>query len=351
MTGINREAVFSKLNPLAYRALESAYQFARTRGDAYVELHHWLKQILMLPDSDLTRIVRAFGMDHARLAADMDKALEQIRRGGTALLDFSHHIDLAVERGWIAASLWHGGQRIRTAHLMIGILDEETLQRALFAISPQFRQIRLDELRSELNAITEGSPEATATDQAAAAAPTAETGTLAPAPMGKQEALRRFTVDLTDEAHAGRIDPVIGRDEEIRQVVDILMRRRQNNPILVGEAGVGKTAVVEGFALRIASGDVPPPLKDVRLKTLDIGLLQAGASMKGEFEQRLKQVIEEVQSSPQPIILFIDEAHTLIGAGGAAGTSDAANLLKPALARGTLRTIAATTWVEYKQAY
>jgi type VI secretion system protein VasG len=349
MTGINREAVFSKLNPLAYRALESAYQFARTRGDAYVELHHWLKQILMLPDSDLTRIVRAFGIDHARLAADMDKALEQIRRGGTALLDFSHHIDLAVERGWIAASLWHGAQRIRTAHLMIGILDEETLQRALFAISPQFRQIRLEELRTELGTITEGSPEATATDQAPAAQPAAESGTLAPAPMGKQEALRRFTVDLTDEARAGRIDPVIGRDEEIRQVVDILMRRRQNNPILVGEAGVGKTAVVEGFAFRIAAGDVPPPLRDVRLKTLDVGLLQAGASMKGEFEQRLKQVIEEVQSSPQPIILFIDEAHTLVGAGGAAGTGDAANLLKPALARGTLRTIAATTWGEYKE--
>jgi type VI secretion system protein VasG len=349
MTGINREAVFSKLNPLAYRALESAYQFARTRGDAYVELHHWLKQILMLPDSDLTRIVRAFGIDHARLAADMDKALEQIRRGGTSLLDFSHHIDLAVERGWIAASLWHGGQRIRTAHLMIGMLDEETLQRTLFAISPQFRQIRLDELRTELRAITDGSPEATAADEMPAAAPAAETGTLAPAPLGKQEALRRFTVDLTDQAREDRIDPVIGRDEEIRQVVDILMRRRQNNPILVGEAGVGKTAVVEGFALRIASGDVPPPLKDVRLKTLDIGLLQAGASMKGEFEQRLKQVIEEVQSSPQPIILFIDEAHTLVGAGGAAGTGDAANLLKPALARGTLRTIAATTWGEYKE--
>jgi type VI secretion system protein VasG len=348
MTGINREAVFIKLDSLAYRALESAYQFARTRGDAYVELHHWLKQILMLPDSDLTRIVRAFGIDHARLAADMDKAFEQIRRGDTALLDFSHHIDLAVERGWIAASLWHGAQRIRTAHLMIGILDEETLQRTLFAISPQFRQIRLDELRTALGAITEGSPEASTTDDAPAAEP-GESGTLAPAPMGKQEALRRFTIDLTDEARAGRIDPVIGRDEEIRQLIDILMRRRQNNPILVGEAGVGKTAVVEGFALRIASGDVPPPLEAVRLKALDVGLLQAGASMRGEFEQRLKQVIEEVQSSPQPIILFIDEAHTLVGAGGAAGTSDAANLLKPALARGTLRTIAATTWGEYKE--
>ena len=172
---------------------------------------------------------------------------------------------------------------------------------------------------------------------------------MAPAQMGKQEALKRFATDLTDRARKGQIDPIIGRDEEIRQIVDILMRRRQNNPILTGEAGVGKTAVVEGFALRLARGDVPPPLQEVSLLSLDIGLLQAGASMKGEFEQRLRQVIDEVQSSPKPIILFIDEAHTLIGAGGAAGTGDAANLLKPALARGTLRTIAATTWAEYKR--
>src|SRR5207302_5645586 len=171
----------------------------------------------------------------------------------------------------------------------------------------------------------------------------------APAPMGKQEALGRFSVDLTDKARKGEIDPILGRDAEIRQIIDILMRRRQNNPILTGEAGVGKTAVVEGFAQRIAAGDVPPALKAVVLRTLDLGLLQAGASMKGEFENRLRQVIDEVQASPKPIILFIDEAHTLIGAGGPAGTGDAANLLKPALARGTLRTIAATTWAEYKK--
>ena len=172
---------------------------------------------------------------------------------------------------------------------------------------------------------------------------------MAPAVMGKQEALARFSVDLTARARAGEIDPVTGRDQEIRRIADVLMRRRQNNPILTGEAGVGKTSVVEGFALRIAHGEVPPMLRDVSLRMLDIGLLQAGASMKGEFESRLRQVIEEVQSSPQPIILFIDEAHTLIGAGGPAGTGDAANLLKPALARGTLRTIAATTFAEYKR--
>ena len=162
-------------------------------------------------------------------------------------------------------------------------------------------------------------------------------------------ALDRFSQDLTAKARSGEMDPILGRDEEIRQIIDVLMRRRQNNPILTGEAGVGKTAVVEGFAQRIASGDVPPPLRGVRLCALDVGLMQAGASMKGEFEQRLRSVIDEVQNSPTPIILFIDEAHTLIGAGGAAGTGDAANLLKPALARGTLRTIAATTWSEYRQ--
>ena len=167
--------------------------------------------------------------------------------------------------------------------------------------------------------------------------------------MGKGEALAQFTVDMTEEARSGDMDPIVGRDDEVRQLVDILMRRRQNNPILTGEAGVGKTAVVEGFAQRIARGDVPPSLRDVKLLSLDIGLLQAGASMKGEFEERLRQVIEEVQSSETPIILFIDEAHTLIGAGGAAGTGDAANLLKPALARGNLRTVAATTWAEYKK--
>src|SRR5579863_6287052 len=170
-----------------------------------------------------------------------------------------------------------------------------------------------------------------------------------PAQMGKEEALKKFTVDLTEQARSGKLDPIVGRDEEIRQIIDILMRRRQNNPLLTGEAGVGKTAVVEGLALKIAAGDVPPPLKDVSLRALDVGLLQAGASMKGEFEQRLRSVIEEVQASPKPIILFIDEAHTLVGAGGAAGTGDAANLLKPALARGTLRTVAATTWAEYKK--
>jgi type VI secretion system protein VasG len=221
------------------------------------------------------------------------------------------------------------------------------------SLSKEFTKIKLDRLTDDFSGTLSGSPEELlgAADQAGAAGavPGETSGAIAPAAMGKQEALARFSVDLTDKAHKGEIDPILGRDEEIRQIIDILMRRRQNNPILTGEAGVGKTAVVEGFALRIAAGDVPPALRGVIVRTLDLGLLQAGASMKGEFENRVRQVIEEVQASPKPVILFIDEAHTLIGAGGAAGQGDAANLLKPALARGTLRTIAATTWAEYKK--
>jgi type VI secretion system protein VasG len=259
-------------------------------------------------------------------------------------------VENAVERGWVYATLMFGESRVRTGHLMVGILQTPTLRNTLLAISRQFELVKLDTLTDEFSKIVAGSPEdqQLATDGTALAAPGEASGAM-PAAAGKQEALKRYATDLTEKARKGEIDPVSGRDEEIRQIVDILMRRRQNNPILTGEAGVGKTAVVEGFATRLTRGDVPPALKDVSLLALDIGLLQAGASMKGEFENRLRQVIDEVQASPKPIILFVDEAHTLIGAGGAAGTGDAANLLKPALARGTLRTIAATTWAEYKK--
>ncbi len=299
MKGVSRDKVFTRLDPVPYRALESAVQFARTRGNSYIELHHWLNQILMLPDSDLHRAIRAFGIDHARLAADFARAFERIRGGGSAMLDFSRHIELSIERGWIIASLLFGSARIRSGHLLIGLLEDEDLARALFALSEQFRRISAETLKRDFVALVGGSPEGKGAPslEAAEAAPAGDQGGLAPAPMGKAEALRRFTIDLTEQARAGKIDPVIGRDAEIRQVIDILLRRRQNNPMLVGEAGVGKTAVVEGFALRIAAGDVPPALQDVALKTLDVGLLEAGASMKGEFEQRLRQVIDEVQSS------------------------------------------------------
>jgi type VI secretion system protein VasG len=262
-------------------------------------------------------------------------------------------VESAVERGWVYGTLMFGESQVRTGHLIIGMLKTSSLRNNLFGISQEFNKVKLDTLTDRFDEVVGASPEAAmhANDgfQAGGATPGEASGAIPPAQLGKQEALRRFTVDLTEQARGGKLDPIVGRDEEIRQIVDILMRRRQNNPILTGEAGVGKTAVVEGFALKITGGDVPPPLRDVTLRTLDVGLLQAGASMKGEFEQRLRQVIEEVQASEKPIILFIDEAHTLVGAGGAAGTGDAANLLKPALARGTLRTVAATTWAEYKK--
>jgi type VI secretion system protein VasG len=351
MSEISRTALFGKLNSLAYKAIEGATVFCKLRGNPYVELVHWIQQILHTPDSDLHRIVRHFEVDSSHLARDVTEALDRLPRGATAISDLSSHVENAVERGWVYGTLMFGETRVRTGHLVVGMLKTSSLRHALVAISRQFEQLKADVLTEDFSRIVRGSPEDAlgATDGSSLAGPGEASSAIAPAQMGRQEALKRFATNLTEKAKKGEIDPVSGRDEEIRQIVDILMRRRQNNPILTGEAGVGKTAVVEGFARRLAAGDVPPPLQNVSLHTLDIGLLQAGASMKGEFENRLRQVIDEVQASPKPIILFIDEAHALIGAGGAAGTGDAANLLKPALARGTLRTIAATTWAEYKK--
>jgi len=351
MAEISRVALFGKLNSLAYKAIEGATVFCKLRGNPYVELEHWFRQLLEVPDSDLHRILRRFEIDPSRLASDLTAALDRLPRGATSISDLSAYIENAVERGWVYGTLMFGESRVRTGHLMIGILKSPSIRNVLFNISRQFEKIKVDTLADEFQKITAGSPEDQLGGQEGGegAVPGEASGAMAPAAMGKQEALKRFTIDLTERARKGEIDPVTGRDEEIRQVIDILMRRRQNNPILTGEAGVGKTAVVEGFALRIVRGDVPPTMRDVSLLSLDVGLLQAGASMKGEFEQRLRQVIDEVQASPKPIIMFIDEAHTLVGAGGAAGTGDAANLLKPALARGTLRTVAATTWAEYKK--
>ena len=351
MSEISRSALFGKLNSLAYKAIEGATVFCKLRGNPYVELAHWLQQILQTPDTDVHRIIKHFEIDPSRLAKDLTDSLDRLPRGATSISDLSSHVENAVERGWVYATLMFGDTQVRTGHLVVGMVKTPSLRNALMAISRQFEAIKSDTLTEEFGRIIKGSAEdgLSAADGSTMASPGEASGAMAPAQMGKQEALKRYATDLTDRARKGQIDPVTGRDEEIRQIVDILMRRRQNNPILTGEAGVGKTAVVEGFALRLARGDVPPPLQEVSLYTLDIGLLQAGASMKGEFENRLRQVIDEVQASPKPIILFVDEAHTLIGAGGAAGTGDAANLLKPALARGTLRTIAATTWAEYKK--
>jgi type VI secretion system protein VasG len=354
MSEISRTALFGKLNPLLYKGVEGAAVFCKLRGNPYVELVHWLHQLLQNNDSDLHRIIRHYQLDAAKLAADMVKALDRLPSGATAISDLSDHLQNAVERGWVYATLMYNQSQVRGATLLLGILKTPSLRTVLHAMSKEFQAIEPDKFANELAKVVAGSPEdqQIATDGSgldASGGPGEVSGAMAPAQLGKQEALRKFAVDLTERARKGEIDPITGRDDEIRQIIDILMRRRQNNPLLTGEAGVGKTAVVEGFAVRIASGDVPPQLQEVSLLMLDIGLLQAGASMKGEFEQRLRQIIDEVQASPKPIILFIDEVHTLIGAGGAAGTGDAANLLKPALARGTLRTIGATTWSEYKK--
>jgi type VI secretion system protein VasG len=353
MSEISRVALFGKLNPVLYKAVEGATVFCKLRGNPYVELVHWLAQILQAQDSDLHRIVRHFGLDQSKLAADITGALDRLPRGATSISDFSDHILDSVERGWTYGSLMFKDSQVRGGYLLVGIVKTMSLRHVLYSISKEFEKVGIDALTDALPSIVKTSPESAlgAHDGTglAPATPGEASSAMAPAQMGKQDALRKFAVDLTERARKGEIDPVAAREHEIRQIVDILMRRRQNNPLLTGEAGVGKTAVVEGFALRIANGDVPPALKDVSLLTLDVGLLQAGASMKGEFEQRLRQVIDEVQASPKPIILFIDEVHTLVGAGGAAGTGDAANLLKPALARGTLRTIGATTWAEYKK--
>ncbi|KAF1029950.1 MAG: Protein ClpV1 [Pseudomonas sp.] len=349
MADISRVALFGKLNSLCYRAIESSTVFCKMRGNPYVELVHWLQQILQLTDSDLLRLIRHYGIDPAVLARDLTGALDRLPRGSTSVTDLSSQVEEAVERAWVYATLMFGESQVRSGHLLLALLKTTGLRNGLYGVSREFNKIGVDDLSEQFAALLKDSPEAQMSASDGFQVPGEEAGALAPAAMGKQEALKRFTVDLTEQARSTKMDPIVGRDEEIRQVVDILMRRRQNNPILVGEAGVGKTAVVEGFAQRIGRGDVPPSLKDVQLLALDVGLLQAGASMKGEFEQRLRSVIDEVQASVKPVVLFIDETHTLVGAGGAAGTGDAANLLKPALARGTLRTIGATTFAEYKK--
>jgi len=354
MTEISRVALFGKLNKLGYQAVESATVFCKMRGNPYVEVVHWMHQIFNGQDSDLHRIAQHYDLDPGKIASEMTRALDMLPRGASTISDLSDHLMDAMERGWVWGSLLYSSNQVRTGHLLLGMLKTPALRNILTGISPELASIGADDLADNFVVATDGSPEERLAAQdgsqtGGGVTPGEASDAIAPAQMGKEEALEQFCTDMTEQARNGEIDPIVGRDEEIRQIVDVLMRRRQNNPILTGEAGVGKTAVVEGFALRIARGDVPPAMQDVRLLMLDVGLLQAGASMKGEFENRLRMVIDEVQASPTPIVLFIDETHTLVGAGGAAGTGDAANLLKPALARGTLRTIGATTWAEYKK--
>ena len=351
MSEISRLALFGKLNPLLFKSLESATVFCKLRGNPYVELVHWLHQLLQESDSDLLRIFRHFEIDSAKLAADVLRNLDKLPRGATSISDFSDQIETAIERGWVYATLMFNESQIRSGYWLSGMVRTRALANELRSISKEFEKISEPALSDAFGKLLPASPEAKlqAADGSGLQGAPGDASSAMPGEIVRQDALKRYTVDWTERARLGELDPVTGRDEEVRQMIDILMRRRQNNPILVGEAGVGKTAVVEGLALRIAADDVPPALRGVQLRMMDVGLLQAGASMKGEFENRLRSLLDEVQASTTPIILFIDEVHTLIGAGGQAGTGDAANLLKPALARGVLRTIGATTWAEYKK--
>ncbi|MFV3338294.1 type VI secretion system ATPase TssH [Pseudomonas sp. NY15349] len=343
---MNLKSLFAKLNETSRTATESAAALCLSEHHYDVEVEHLLLQLLDNSDSDLAPILRHYEVVAERLQAQLVTALGTFKKGNTRTPALSPHITRMIEQAWLLASIEYGVGQVRSAHLLQALLDDAELRRVVIASAPELEKINADDLRLNLTALVEGSAESRqASPLASPAAPVNSTSKAG----GKTPALDQYTVNLTQSAREGRIDPVLGREFEVRQMVDILTRRRQNNPILTGEAGVGKTAVVEGLALRIAQGDVPAVLKDVALHTLDLGLLQAGAGVKGEFENRLKAVIEEVKRSLHPIILFIDEAHTLIGSGGQAGQNDAANLLKPALARGELRTIAATTWAEYKK--
>jgi len=348
----SRHTLFGKLDITLFKAVESAAALCKLRGNPYIELVHWLHQLQQLPDSDWQRITRHFGIAE-KLDRDIAAALHALPVGATSISDFSHHIEMAIERAWVVTTLAAGESRIRGAWLMAALMETPELRRVLLGISPAFADLPLNNLAALLPAMVDGSPEGEEPAHDGSGLPSAvpgeASGATPPQGSGQSSPLAQYCTDLTERARTGQIDPVIGREHEIRAMVDILLRRRQNNPLLTGEAGVGKTAVVEGLALAIAQEQVPPSLARVRLLSLDVGALLAGASMKGEFESRLKGVLEEAGKSATPVILFVDEVHTLIGAGGQAGTGDAANLLKPALARGTLRTIGATTWSEYKR--
>lgn len=342
---VNLKSLIGKLNNPTRGALEAAAGLCLSRTHYDIEIEHYLLKVMEAADTDVARIFYRFGINQSRLSAELTRSLDKLKSGNARTPAISPSVLKMMTAAWTLGSIDYGAAQIRTGFTILALTQDEDLARIMREVSKEFEKIEAEALKKDFVSIVAGSheDEVTAPEAAAPAGGSPRPG------GGKTANLDQFTVNLTENARKGKVDPVLGRDVEIRQIIDILMRRRQNNPILTGEAGVGKTAVVEGFALRIASGDVPPSLKNVTLRTLDLALLQAGAGIKGEFENRLKGLIEEVKSSPTPIILFIDEAHTMIGAGGQAGQNDAANLLKPALARGELRTIAATTWSEYKK--
>ncbi len=329
------DQLIKHMSPSCREQFEKAVANASSRSHYAVDIEHWLAEAVNQPDPELIAVLSRFKVDGERLSVDLQAALERLKSGNGGFPKIATDVRRLLYEAWILASSQFCSLELRPAHLLLALTESGALRLRALKISPEFEKLRGEDIRAECETLLRAAP----TDGDAGE----------PRRPASASALDRYTIDLTAQARAGAIDPVLGRDPEIRQMIDILCRRRQNNPILTGEAGVGKTAVVEGLARRIAEDDVPESLRGVSLRSLDLGLLQAGAGVKGEFESRLKSVIKEIQRSPQPIILFIDEAHTLIGAGNAAGAGDAANLLKPALARGELRTIAATTWAEYKK--
>jgi type VI secretion system protein VasG len=342
---VNLRSLIGKFNQATRSATEAAAGLCLSRTHYNVEVEHYLYKLLESTDGDFAAIAKHYGIDKARFSGELTRALDRFKTGNGRTPTLSPDFVETMTNAWTIASIDFGVAQIRTGFTVLALTSDDKLSRIMREISKEFPKISAEDLRKNLFQIVRGSHE----DTPAEPSPEAGVESAGRPTGGKTPNLDQYTVNLSENAKAGKIDPVLGRDFEIRQIVDILTRRRQNNPILVGEAGVGKTAIVEGFALRINQGDVPPPLKNVTVRTLDLALLQAGAGVKGEFENRLKSLIQEVKASPTPIILFIDEAHTMIGAGGQAGQNDAANLLKPALARGELRTIAATTWSEYKK--
>ena len=347
MPKTNLKSLIGKLNDTCRIALEQAAGLCLSQTHYEVDVEHFFLKLLDTPDTDLHKILRQFEINESRLRSDLTQAMEGFKTGNARNPALSPRIPKIIQDAWMIASVDYQATAVRSGHIVLGILSDDEMARMMTNSSAAFKKISLETLSQSLCDLTAGSAEDREISSRQTAPGSEDRGTAPPSAGTK--ALDLYTINLTEKARKGEIDPVLGRDFEVRQMADILIRRRQNNPILTGEAGVGKTAVVEGFALKIVEGDVPPPLRGVEIRSLDLGLLQAGAGIKGEFENRLKSVINEIKSSPVPIILFIDEAHTLIGAGGAAGTSDAANMLKPALARGDLRTIAATTWAEYKK--
>ena len=343
---INLKSLIGKLNDFTRKTLESAAGLCLTRTNYDIEVEHYVLKLLDQPDGDFAQIVNRFSIDKSRLSGELNRSLDKLKKGNARNPTLSPSLVKMLTEAWTTGSIDFGSGEIRTGFTVLALVTNDELSRLVREVSKELQKIEGEVLRKDFLSIVERSEEEIVQPAGAAAG---AAGVPRPAGAGKTANLDQFTINLTENAKTGKIDPVLGRDVEIRQIIDILMRRRQNNPILTGEAGVGKTAVVEGFATRVARGDVPPPLRNVVVRTLDLALLQAGAGIKGEFENRLKGLIEEVKASPVPIILFIDEAHTMIGAGGQAGQNDAANLLKPALARGEMRTIAATTWSEYKK--